>query len=1629
MGLGVFISACAVGWQWRLRDEGPGEFRVLSLEAPDQVTVGGKERIRALVHDLRDGRPIAGERVELLAFVDEQPELKLASGVTDAGGEWIAEAQLPASKWSSLTFAAYIVRDGESSARTVSPAGRRAPTTALTTDKPLYQPGQIVHLRALAFDSSARPAAGTEVVFTVSDPNETKVFRQTRKTSEFGIAHADFTLASEILLGDYTVEVAGTQAFARQKIRVERYALPKGKVTLEIEHDGSRPGEAARGTLAAVWSFGKPIVDAKVTLQRSAAGQSPVAEGRTDAKGEYRFVLPPPVQAGALVGVVELEGGTTLEGKTNVGTAATKVRVEAIPESGTLVPGVENRLFVVVSDDLNGPVSATVRGDPELPSAETDANGIAVLSVVPHVGQRWYPVTATTERGQKGTGDAAVHQHGSDGGKYGGGAQVPRPLLIRAAKPVLPAGGSSPMQVLAPEGDTGTVHLALWKGGRLLSTARATANGDVTDVPLAVPPSARGLVIVEAKLFGSGGLLQGQRFLLADGAGDLVLEASTKQSTHPPGSRAALDVTVRGPGGPARVALGLSAVDEAFFALAELRPDLERRLLTMEHELGPYRSRHTDRFGARTEYAPSERVSPDVPGVLEADSDSVRFAALGLLSKTLRSTTAGAWFDVTALPEVAAEQKRRAGGAGILGVGALGLSCIAAFVAFGFWRIGRAPPVPEVPAADRQAFSGAMRRLMFTWLLASALPLVGVLLVMLLTGQGRMFGLQRLGHVVGGTWALVAVACFAWQSRALGGIRSTALAQALPALARVLWLAPAGMLVCHLAIALSLSARLEWLLTVLSERHLPAVLCALLLAVQLPFGVMAMLRTLATTSTGAGRRSWLLLSRASFVGLPLTLIGLGVLAYRSATTPRTRWDFYEVQREEAYEDVDHKEGGTGTRAKGEEGSMGAPRFAVTGPADNPGGVPIRVRSYFPETLLWLPEIVTDPSGRARIEIPLADSITTYRVALSAVSAQGELGSLTLPLVAFQDFFVDVTTPPTLSQGDQVSVPVTVFNYLPEVQSVRLTLESDGFEVRGKPELELALGPNETRGTSFTVRATAAGSRLLRVKAVGKTLSDAVERRLDVQPDGRPRVTVHSGVVGAATRVSFDVPAQAIAGGTSLAVKLYGGTFSQMVEALDGALKRPSGCFEQTSSTTYPNVLVLDYLRRTKASSPTVEQLASAYIDQGYQRLLSFEVSGGGFSWFGGPPSSTVLSAYGLLQFHDMSTVRVVDEAMMQRTRSYLYAAQRSDGAWQADGASGSAGRSDRLVTAYIAWALAQTGESDPRLARALDWLAAAGDDDPYALALTGAALLAGGRRDAATSRAAALAKRVRRGGSLAHWESQERGLTGGYGESLNIEATGLAAQFLAAAGVERELRQEALGWLVSKRDANGLWSSTASTVAALRALLHDAKPARGGNQRVTVRVNGEPVKELTLERGALDVHHLVSLSSHARSGDNIIELEAAKDSDVAYQLVGTHHVPWGSAAAAAAEAPISLRVDYGSRRATPGKTLEVRVDARWNLQRDSGMVLIEVGVPPGFDVLTEALEGLVESGVVARYSISASRVVLYLNQLAQGTPVKLGFRLRALLPVRALAPASVAYAYYSPDARFETRPVHVSVDP
>ncbi len=112
-------------------------------------------------------------------------------------------------------------------------------------------------------------------------------------------------------------------------------------------------------------------------------------------------------------------------------------------------------------------------------------------------------------------------------------------------------------------------------------------------------------------------------------------------------------------------------------------------------------------------------------------------------------------------------------------------------------------------------------------------------------------------------------------------------------------------------------------------------------------------------------------------------------------------------------------------------------LAITGPKSESssevggGAEPIRIREYFPETLYFNPAVITDGRGRAVLNIPMADSITTWRLTCMASSATGQLGSTTAGIQVFQDFFVDIDFPVSLTQNDQIHVPIAIYIQLPQ----------------------------------------------------------------------------------------------------------------------------------------------------------------------------------------------------------------------------------------------------------------------------------------------------------------------------------------------------------------------------------------------------------------------------------------------------------------------------------------------------------------------------------------------------------------------------------------------------------------------
>lgn len=691
----------------------------------------------------------------------------------------------------------------------------------------------------------------------------------------------------------------------------------------------------------------------------------------------------------------------------------------------------------------------------------------------------------------------------------------------------------------------------------------------------------------------------------------------------------------------------------------------------------------------------------------------------------------------------------------------------------------------------------------------------------------------------------------------------------------------------------------------------------------------------------------------------------------------------------------------------------------------------RVRREFPETLLVEPSLITDDAGRYELNVPLADSITTWRLTAMGNSASGLLGSTQAGILVFQDFFVDIDFPATLTRGDEYSVPVAIYNYLDVPQEVRLQVQdADWLTLLGPAEQVIELGPGEVKGIRLPVRVEQVGRHALTVFAFGSELQDAVERRVLVQPDGERVVTTQNGKLDEPAQLELMLPLNAIEGSGKTLVKLYPGLFSAVIEGMDGLLRMPSGCFEQTSSSTWPNVLVAKYLEDSDAGSPEVLLKANQFINTGYQRLLTFEVQGGGFEWFGNDPPHEVLTAYGLLEFTDMATVRVVDAAMIARTRAWLLGRQQGDGHWEsARGLDETGLLSDPVtITAYVAFALAASGEAGPEMARAKAYLEAALPQmGTYTLALTGNFLVAYEPDGALTGRVVTtLAEAVTDG--LDHWETDEQTTTYGLGEPAFIETTALATHALLKAGAQPAVTQAALDWLITKKNPSGAWGSTAGTVWTIKCMLVALSAGQDADADGTVRImlDGVERASFALNPENSDVMRQADLSAYLVPGEaQALTISIEGQGNLQYGVVQQHHVPWADVSPE--PSPLSLEISYDRTTLQVDDMVTATVRLQNADRRFADQVMVDLGIPPGFDLVREDLDALVEQQVFARWESTQRQLVLYFTFVPEGEAIEFSYRLIARDPIRAEAPVSRIYSYYNPEVGSAAEPIEFEV--
>ncbi|MBI2899116.1 MAG: hypothetical protein HYY17_02960 [Planctomycetes bacterium] len=455
------------------------------------------------------------------------------------------------------------------------------------------------------------------------------------------------------------------------------------------------------------------------------------------------------------------------------------------------------------------------------------------------------------------------------------------------------------------------------------------------------------------------------------------------------------------------------------------------------------------------------------------------------------------------------------------------------------------------------------------------------------------------------------------------------------------------------------------------------------------------------------------------------------------------------------------------------------------------------------------------------------------------------------------------------------------------------------------------------------------------------------------------------------------------------------------------------------------MLALDYLRRSRKLTPEIEMKAVEYVNVGYQRLLTFEVRGGGFDWYGNPPANVVLSAYGLLEFSDMAKVYDIDERVIQRTRAFLLSKQQSDGSWKMPertawswtGLSG-----DFIVTSYVAWSLAEAGDKGPALEKAREWIRdhMAEAKDNYALALAANAL-----GDEALLAKLDAARTEDREKKVTYWK-QENTAFYGRGDFANIETTALAAYALMKSNRYSNAVNGALGYLAKMKDARGTWGSTSATILSLRAILR-AMSGTEQKERVVVKMslNGQS-REIRIDPDQADVLQLADLTAGARTGANAFAVETAGEANSMYQLVARYWLPWDKMEPAK-EKPLDVKVAYDRTTMSKDDILTANVTMAYRGDRPTFMIVLDLGIPPGFTVDARPFEAMVTEKRIDKFSTTAKQITLYFGTVEPGQVVTFAYGLRAKYPLKAKTPKSEAYEYYAPDRRAVAEPVELEV--
>ncbi|OYP35040.1 MG2 domain-containing protein [Rhodopirellula sp. MGV] len=702
-----------------------------------------------------------------------------------------------------------------------------------------------------------------------------------------------------------------------------------------------------------------------------------------------------------------------------------------------------------------------------------------------------------------------------------------------------------------------------------------------------------------------------------------------------------------------------------------------------------------------------------------------------------------------------------------------------------------------------------------------------------------------------------------------------------------------------------------------------------------------------------------------------------------------------------------------------------------------------VRSDFAELLYWNPLMVTDSTGTASIRFDLSDSLTMFKVEVEGHTSNGRLGSGSGSVTTKVPLEIDAKVPLEVTGGDRIDLPVGLVNSGAAGGEFQIELVT-GTALKSQRDaatIQVDSGGRTQERFSISVEDLAHARDTpirLAVRDASHSSQDSIERLVRVVPDGYPFTTSASGMLVKSSRSELKLPDQIRTGSLRGTIQLMPGTQSQISRGLDSLLREPRGCFEQASSTNYPNVMAFQLMQVDGVVADSERRRIESLLRRGYRKLTSYECRDLGYEWFGNDPGHEALSAFGLMQFAEMAKFIDVDQTMMQRTREWLLGRRDGMGGFERNPRHLHAWSVDQnVVNAYVLWALSEAdiaagdgARTANELDREIDHLenAANTSSDAYLIALSAITLQNVGRQTAAQQLRDRLIEMQQASGQF---EGQTT-ITQSGGLSRTVETTSLAIMAMHSDPAKLDAIRRASDWLLANRRGGG-FGSTQATVLALKALVKVHQQIRGvdGGQ-IQLLINGEVQDTIEWRNAGRDgiVYELPGESCSLIESDSTptIELRSSDEAALPFvvELSGQTRSPQSDP-----DCVLDLSVDFANKpsptEVVAGDSINVRMELTNRSTEGQPMSVAVIGLPGGIEPVIESLDAKKRDGVIDYYELRGREVVLYWRTLAPQESKELSFTCVAQIPGQYTAPASRAYLYYTAERKFWHPPLAIDI--